>query len=199
MISSSKGDIKMKKFKLLLTSTILLFITACGTTDAENEIDENKGFDMWEYMTSPLNYEVEYTVYKDSVETDYYIETNKVFDNGDTYERRSATARTTLYLNTSYILMKEPARDVEINRYVHLGDNNVFKSSDIDNCIVERFYPKYTVHDSTFENVLMINCLSKSGVKQEFYYGYSEGIVAIYQNDNSVINEYVKVKEKRIF
>ena len=189
----------MKKFKLLLALTILLFITACGTTDTAEEIDTNRGFDMWEYMTSPLDYEVEYDVYENNVKTDYYIETNRVFDNGNTYERRSAKDRTTLYLNSSYILMKEPARDVEINRYVHLGDNHIFKSSDIDNCRVERFYPKYTVHDSTFENVLMIDCLSKSGVKQELYYGYSEGIVAIYQNDNSVINEYIKVKEKRIF
>ncbi len=189
----------MKKLKLLLISTVLLFVIGCGTTDTSNEIDPDRGFDIWEYMTSPLNYEVEYAIYKDGSQTDYYIETNQMFDNGDTYERRSDTGRTTLYLNSNYILMKEPSRDVEISRYIHLGDSHIFKSSDIDNCVAERFYPTYTIHSSIFDNVLMIDCLSKSGVKQEFYYGYSEGIVAIYQNDNSLITEYVKVKENRIF
>ena len=189
----------MKKLRLLFTSTVLLWIVGCGVTETTNEINPDRGFDMWEYMTSPLDYEVEYAVYQDGLETDYYVETNRVFDNGDTYERRSDTGRTTLYLNNSYILMKEPTRDVEISRYVHLGDSHIFKSSDINNCIVERFYPTYKVYGSTFNNVLMIDCLSNSGVKQEFYYGYSEGIVAIYQDDNSVITEYIKVKEKRIF
>ena len=189
----------MKKLKLLLMSIILLFVVGCGITDTSNEIDADRGFDMWEYLTSPLNYEVEYAVYEDGVETDYYIETNRVFDNGDTYERKSDTGRTTLYLNNSYILMKEPTRDVEVSRYVHLGESHIFRSSDITNCIVERFYPIYKVYGSTFNNVLMVDCLSNSGVKQELYYGYSEGIVAIYQNNNSVITEYIKVNEKRIF
>jgi len=189
----------MKKLKLLLISTLLLFVIGCGVTETSDEVDPDRGFDMWEYMTSPLNYEVEYAVYQDNVQTDYYIETNRVFDNGDTYERKSDTGRTTLFLNNSYILMKEPTQDVEVNRYVHLGDVHVFKSSDIDNCIVERFYPTYKVHDSIFDNVLMVSCLSNSGVKQEFYYGYSEGIVEIYQDNKSVITDYIKVKEKRIF
>ena len=189
----------MKKIKLLLLSTVLLFVIGCGTTETTNDIDPDRGFDMWEYMTSPIDYEVEYTVYENGVESDYYVETNRVFDNGDTYERRSDTGRTTLYLNNSYILMKEPTRDVEVSRFVHLGDTHIFRSSDITNCTIERFYPTYKVYDSVFDNVLMVNCLSKSGVKQEFYYGYSEGIVAIYQNNNSSITEYIKVKEKRIF
>jgi len=189
----------MKKLKLLLITPILLLVVGCGTTEPSNEIDSDRGFDMWEYMTSPLDYEVEYALYENGAETDYYLETNRVFDDGETYERRSESERTTLYLNSSYILMKEPTRDVEISRYVHLKDTHIFRASDINNCIVERFYDKYTVHSSTFDNVLMVDCLSKSGVKQELYYGYSEGIVAIYQDNNSVINEYVKVKEKRIF
>ena len=189
----------MKKLKLLLTSTILLFVAGCGTTEPSNEIDADRGFDMWEYMTSPLNYEVEYAVYENGAETDYYTETNQVFDNGNTYERRSDTGRTPLYLNSNYILMKEPTIDVEISRYVHLGDSHVFRSSDVNNCTIKRFYPTYTVHGSNFNNVLMVDCLSKKGVKQELYYGYSEGIVAIYQDNDSVITEYIKVSEKRIF
>ena len=189
----------MKKIKLLLISTVLVFVTGCGVTETTNDIDPDRGFDMWEYMTSPLDYEVEYAVYENGLETDYYVETNRVFDNRDTYERRSDTGRTTLFLNNSYILMKEPTRDVEISRFIHLGDSHVFRSSDISNCSIERFYPTYKVYDSIFDNVLMIDCLSKSGVKQEFYYGYSEGIVAIYQNNSTSTTEYIKVQEKRIF
>jgi len=178
---------------------MLLSFVGCGVTESENEIDSNQGFDMWEYMTSPLDYEIEYAVYENEKEIDYYVETNRLFDEGKTYERRSETGRTTHYLNSNYILMKEPSRDVEISRYVHLGDNHVFRASDIDNCKVERFYSTYKIHEVAFDNVLMINCLSKNGVKQELYYGYSEGIIAIYQNNNESITEYVKVKEKRIF
>ena len=190
----------MKKTeRLLLLLVTSLIIVGCGTVDESNEIDPDRGFDMWEYMTSPLNYEVEYAFYENGARTDYYIETNRLFDNGNTYERRSGTGRTTHYLNSNYILMKEPTRDVEISRYVKLGENHIFRASDIDNCRVERFYPSYKTYTSTFNNVLMIDCLSKSGGKQELYYGYSEGIVAIYQENNSLVTEYVKVNEKRIF
>jgi NDP-sugar pyrophosphorylase family protein len=189
----------MKKIKLLLVLPLSLIIIGCGTTDKSNEINPNNGFDMWKYMTSPLSYKVEYAFYENGKEIDYYIETNQLFDKGSTYERRSDTGRTTLYLNSNYIVMKEPSRDVEINRYVHLDDTHIFRSSDIDNCTVENFYNSYTIYNSTFKNVLMITCISKNGAKQKLYYGYSEGIVAIYQNNNSFIKEYVKVGETAIF
>ena len=190
----------MKKMKLLWAVPFSLFIIqGCGTTDKSNDINPAKGFDMWNYMTSPSSYEIEYSFYENGNKIDYYIETNHLFDKGHTYERKSDTGRTTLYLNSNYIVMKEPTRDVEINRYVHLGDTHIFTSGDIDNCIVERFYDSYNVHNSIFKNVLMINCISKSGAEQKLYYGYSEGIVAIHQYDNSLIKEYVKVGEKAIF
>ncbi len=189
----------MIRVKLLLISTILVSILGCRATESSYDIDSDRGFDMWNYMTSTLNYEVEYDIYNNGDKQDYYIEDNRVFDNGKTYERRSANDRTVLYLNSNYILMKEPSRDVEIKRFVHLGDNHIFNASNIDNCSLDRFYPKYIVYNSTFNNVLRVNCLTKSGVKQELYYGYSEGIVAIYQNDHSTITEYVKVNEKPIF
>ena len=189
----------MKKIKLLCLLPLSFFIIGCGTAESKNEINPKRGFDMWEYMTAPLNYEVEYAFYENGERTDYYIEINQVSNEGNSYERRSETGVTTLYLNSNYIVMKEPTREVEISRYLNLEDINVFRGSDIDNCNVERFYSEYTVHNLPFNNVLMINCLSKSGVKQELYYGYSEGIVAIYQDNNGSITEYVKVKEKQIF
>jgi hypothetical protein len=187
----------MKKLKrLLLFITVSLF-TACGV-ETQKEIDPTRGFDMWEYMTSTLDYRVEYDVYENNQKIDYYIENNMIYDNGDTYERRSETGRTTLYLNSRIIVMKEPTRDVEIERYVHLGDSGIFRASSIDRCTTKRFYPHYKIKNSTFENVLMVECLSKSSVIQEFYYGYNEGIVAIYEREGEKTKEYVKVDEKRI-
>jgi len=192
-----QGTKMIKKIKRLLLFGLLLFFTACGT-ERRNEIDTTRGFDMWEYMTSTLDYEVQYNIYVNNGKVDEYSETNRVFDNGNTYERRSTNDRTTLYLNGRSISMKEPSRDVEIERYVHLNDKNVFRGNSIDMCVIERFYPIYDIKSWTFENVLMVGCTSKSGVKQEFYYGYNEGIVAIYEEDGDSTKEYVKVKEKRL-
>jgi hypothetical protein len=188
----------MKTLKLLFLSTAILFFTACGTTESKKEIDPTRGFDMWEYMTSTLDYEVEYNVYVNNEKVSEYSEAHRFFDNEDTYERRSATDRTTLYLNSRSISMKEPSRDVEIERYVHLNDKRVFRSSSIDLCIVKDFYSTYINKNWTFEDVLMIACTSQSGVKQEFYYGHYEGIVAIYERDGDSTKEYVKVHENRI-
>jgi len=188
----------MKTIRQLLLAMSTLFFVGCGT-ETSSPIDPNRGFDMWEYMTSPLNYEVEYAVYENEAQTDYYTEVNRVFDEGNTYERKSDTGRTTLYLNGNSILMKEPTEDVDISRYVNLGDRGIFRSASIDLCVLERFYDNYTIHGSSFKNVLLVNCVSKRGVKQEYYYGYSEGIVAINQDDGENRIEYVKVNEKRIF
>lgn len=179
---------------------LILFITSCGTTDEESsEINPDRGFDMWDYMTSSLDYRVEYDIYENGNKVDYYIEENRLFDNGTTYERKSKDNRTLLYLNSSFILMKEPSEDVEIARYVKLGDNHIFNSTNIENCIVEHFYPKYKIYNSTFNNVLRVDCSNKNGMKKSIYYGYSEGIVAIYEDRDSEIKEYIKVDEKTIF
>lgn len=188
----------MKIFKLCIITT-LLFLIGCGTEERDEERDSKKVFDMWEYMTSPLNYEVEYSVYENGNETDYYVEQNHLFDEGNIYERRSNRSRTILYRNSNYILMKEPTQDVEIRRYVYRGENHVFKSTDIDNCLFKEFYPLYRIYDSEFENVIEIDCRSRKGVQQVLYYGFSEGIVAIYQHDKNRTKEYVKVSEKAIF
>jgi|GEM_PF-3177983 len=186
----------MKKLKLLFLSSLLVLLSACGTSTS-SEIDPDRGFDMWEYMTSTLNYEVEYAIYENGVETDYYIETHKMYT--DEYVRESSSGVTTLLLNGNRILMQEPSTDVTIERYVYLGDQGVFQSSSIQLCSVERFYATYTNKGNTFHNVLMIGCTSKSGVNQEFYYGYNEGIVRMYKDDGMTETEWVKVKEEPLF
>lgn len=188
----------MKKLFRFFTLTIILFITSCGTTDEEVEsINPNRGFDMWDYMTSSLNYRVEYDIYENGDKVDYYIEENRVFDDGKTYERRSSENRTTLYKNSNFIIMKEPSKDVEITRYVKLGDTNIFNSS-INSCKIDKFYPQYKVYSSTFNNIIRVDCVNSIGIEESIYYGYNEGIVAIYQENGSNIKEYIKVNEKNI-
>lgn len=186
----------MKKLKLLLFSSLLVLFSACGT-GISSGIDPDRGFDMWEYMTSTLNYEVEYDIYENGEKTDYYSETHKMYT--DEYVRESSSGVTTLSLNGNKILMREPLEDVTIERYVYLGDRGVFQSSFIQLCTVEHFYETYTNKGQTFNNVLMIGCTSKSGVNQEFYYGYNEGIVSIYEDDGTNEKEWVKVKEEPLF
>ncbi|CAA6824891.1 MAG: Unknown protein [uncultured Sulfurovum sp.] len=49
-----------------------------------------------------------------------------------------------------------------------------------------------------FNNVLQISCTLKSGSYQELYYGYNEGIVAIYEENAGLKTEYIKVAEHEI-
>lgn len=190
----------MNKLKVLLLSIWLLFFSACGT-GTTSDVDPDRGFDMWEYMTSTLNFEVEYAVYENGVETDYYVEENRMYTNE--YERESSSGITTLYLDGNTISMEESSNGVNnnitIERYIYLGDSGVFQSSSIQLCSVDHFYETYQREGKIFNNVLMIGCISKSGVKQEFYYGYNEGIVAIYENDGFNEREWIKVGENPIF
>ena len=184
----------MQNFKKILLIPIMAFFTACGTSE---HIDSNRGFDMWEYMTSSLNYEVEYAIYENNAFTDYYTETQRNL--GDQYVRESNTGVTRLLLSSRQILMQEPSENVEIERYVYLGDSGVFRSPSFRLCTVENFHNNYQTQGQIFYNVLEIACTSNSGFYQEFYYGYNEGIVSIYQKDGQFEKEYVKVSERRIF
>jgi hypothetical protein len=180
----------MKKLTLLFLSSIMMLFTACGT---ETRLNNPTRFDMWEYMTSPIDYKVQYRVYENGSANDYTIEYHRMFDNK--YQRDGSDGLITLFLNSGTILMREPLQDVTIDRYVHLHDQNIFRGEFIRSCSLEQYYRTYVVQDSSFNNVLMVKCTSKSGVKQEFYYGYSEGLVAIYKDDGVNKIELVKVNE----
>ena len=184
----------MRRLKKIFLLSAVMFLSACGTGTTEEIIDDR--FDMWEYMTATVNYEVEYAIYENGNQVDYYYETHKMFDN--LYERESSTGLTTLYLHKRDILMKEPSRDVFIERYVQPGDNDVFRSDSTKNCKLENFYKVFKNRGMSYKNVLMVACLSDSGVEQEFYYGYNEGIVNIYENDHGFKREWVKISEKSI-
>ncbi len=184
----------MKQIKKVIISFSLLFFTACGT---ETNINPNLGFDMWDYMTSARNYEVNYDVYENNLKTDYYVETHRQL--GSQYKRESNNGLTTLLLNSNRILMNEPNSSTTIVRFLRLGDSGIFQSQNIQLCNLERFYETYQNKGLPFHNVLQVNCSYKSGLYQEFYYGYNEGIIHIHQNDNGYITEYAKVGEREIF
>jgi len=184
----------MKTFKhLLLTSTLLIF-TACGT---QTQVDQDKVFDLWEYMTSSSNYEVKYDVYENNIKVDSYIELHHQF--GDEYERVSDSGKSTLYLNPQSILMHEISGDIDIQRYVNLGDRDIFQSPLLKECRFKKFYENYHTKNLNYYNVLQITCTTNSNLYQEFYYGYNEGIVSYYEKNNLIEKEYVKVSEERIF
>jgi len=186
----------MNKFKKTTLTLFLLFFTACGT---ENYINPDVGFDMWDYMTSARNYEVEYDVYENGQRTDFYVETHRQH-NGVEYQRESSAGITTLFLNSNTISMNEPTSSTNIIRFLHIGDTGVFQAPHIQLCSFERFYDSYQNKTSIiFDNVIQISCTLKSGVYQEFYYGYNEGIIVMYQEINGVTTEYIKVDEKAIF
>jgi len=183
---------KLKKITLTLT---ILFFTACGT-ETDN-INPDLGFDMWDYMTTTRNYEVEYDVYENGQKTDYYVETHRQF--GETYERESENGLTRIILNSNKLLKSDPnGENTSITRFTHLKDDDIFQSPKIQHCSLEKFYDNYQSRGTQFYNIIQVNCRYKSGFYQEFYYGYNEGIVHIYENDNGTITEYLKVKEKEI-
>ena len=184
----------MNKLKKSILAFTLVFFTACGS---ENTINTNLGFDMWEYMTSTRNYEVEYDIYENGRKTDFYVETHRQF--GNQYERESNTGVTTLTLNSNRILMNEPNSSTSIIRFLHLGDSGVFYSQNIQLCRLVNFYDTYRNKSSIFHNVLQVNCTYRSGIYQELYYSYNEGIVSIYDENNGFITEYVKISERAIF
>lgn len=182
--------------KTILTLSLILF-TACGTDESQERINPELGFDMWDYMTSTRSYEVEYDVYENGVKTDFYVETHKQF--GEKYERESEGGLTTLRLRSNTILMDELNSSTTIRRFVHLEDDDVFQSNAIKDCVLDRFYETYKNQNSIFHNVLQITCDFRSGIYQEIYYGYNEGIVAIYEKEATLRTEYVKVGEKEIY
>lgn len=183
----------MSKLKKIILSLVLLFFTACGT---ETNINPSLGFDMWDYMTSTRNYEVEYDFYENGLKTDFYVETHRQF--GTQYERESLNGLTTLLLGSSTLLMQEENNSTTVIRFLGLGDSGIFQSSSIQLCKLNRFYETYQNKGLRSYNVVQVNCTYINGVYQEFYYGYNEGIVHIYEDNNGYITEYSKVAERQI-
>ena len=184
----------MKKLKLLLFSSVLFF-TACGTTETIDSTSTR--FDIWEYMTATVDYKVEYDVYENGQKVDYYEEEHRMVNN-DTYTRESSSGLTTLYRNGRDIEMKEPSQTIKVERYVYLGDKGIFHAPTLKDCTAERFYNTYERKGMVYHRVLLIECESNSGVTQQFYYGYNEGLIVTYTNNGVLEEERVKIGESRL-
>ena len=185
----------MKQLKYFLLTLLLFLFSACGSTPS---IDPRAEFDLWNYMTSGLNFEVQYQSYVNNTPNGIITETH--IANGNQYLRNHSDGGTTQVLtNGNNMVMIDPdGVETNIIQYVYLGDRGVFQSPFIQLCSFERFYDSYQTHGSEFYNVVQISCTSNSGVYQEFYYGYDEGLVAFYQEDGSLINESIKIADRRI-
>ncbi|NOZ90262.1 MAG: hypothetical protein GXO60_03140 [Epsilonproteobacteria bacterium] len=187
----------MKKLKILFFVIAFWFIGGCGGDSYVDETTYNQEYDMWEYMTPSSSYDIEYVVYEDGKETDYFYETTKVFSS-DLVERVSRDDRTVLKLYEDSIRVEEPNGEVvQVQRYVKIGDDNIFQSSSIRSCKADDYFRSIVIKGVEFYRVIKVSCLTNSG-SSEIYYGYDEGIVSIYRNENGSITEIVKVDEKRL-
>ena len=184
----------MKKLKQYSLVSMIVLFTACGT---ESIVNNPERVDMWDYMTSALNYSVKYDIYENRIKTNYYEEDHRRLSD-EIYESVSTDGVTTLYLTGSIITMQEPDQEVIIKRYLHLGDENIFNGKFIDNCRFAQYYKDYEVKGEIFHGIVMVACTSVSGVKQEYYYGYNEGLVYRYIDDGISIKERVKTHESML-
>ena len=178
------------------TFVILIFLfSSCGTTVT---IAPEKEFDLWNYMTSYSNYDVEYKFYHNSNPDGRTTERH--IHNDNQYTRFHSDGTTTqLIIDGVHIVQIEPdGVQTNIIRYAYLGDKGIFQSLSIQLCSFDRFYETFQIHNSIFYNVIQISCTSKSGIYQEFYYGYNEGLVAFYQDNRGVIDESIKIFETSI-
>jgi hypothetical protein len=147
-------------------------------------------------MTSSFSYSVTYDTYVNDIVTNRYGETHIQY--GDHYVRQNNTGTTTLFLGNEQILMREPTEEINVIRYIYLGDQAVFQSPSFQLCTFERFYDRYTTHGRSFYNTIQIACTSINGLYQEFYYAYDEGLVSLYQEVNGIRTESVKIDESRL-
>ena len=185
----------MKLLRPITLFFISIIISACGTTV---NINHSKEFNLWDYMTSSINFEVKYQAYTNNAPNG--IITEEHITNGNQYLRNHSDGTTTqLLTNGRNMLMIDPdGVQTNIIRHIYLGDKDVFQSPFIQLCTFNKFYDSYQTHGSQFYNVIQISCTSNSGIYQEFYYGYDEGLVAFYQDNRGDIDEFIKIADRPI-
>ena len=186
----------MKKIKILLFMIIILFIGGCGNSYVNEDVN-NKKYDMWDYMTPEYSFDVEYALYENGKQTDYFYETTKVFS-PTKVQRQNGDEITTLTRYDDVIRVEQPNGEVvEVKRFIKIGDNNIFKSPTIHSCKADNYFRSLIIKGVEFYNVIKIACQTDSG-SSDIYYGYDEGIVSIYRKENGTITEIVKVDERQL-
>jgi len=186
----------MKKFKILLFMIIILFIGGCGNSYVNEDV-HSKEYDMWEYMTPEYSFDIEYALYENGKRTDYFYETTKVFSSSEV-QRQSGDELTTLTRYDDVIRVEQPNGEVvQAQRFIKIGDRNIFQSSTIHSCRADDYFRSIVIKGVEFYRVIKVACQTDSG-SSDIYYGYNEGIVSIYRNENGSISEVVKVDERRL-
>jgi len=190
----------IKKIQLLILISLSTLFFGCGATQEDIEVgdDGRNIYDMWDYMTPSDSFQVEYDIYVDGRKDDYMIETMRVFDD-NRVERESDDGVTSLRLRRDAIEVREPdGTTIQVQRFVKIGDRDIFQSSSsVGNCTLDDFYRRITLKGIEFYKVAHVIC-KKRGTTNEFYYGFDEGIVATYSDDNREIVELVKIDERDI-
>jgi len=182
----------MRTLKLLFIFLTIFILNGCGTSYEKDPLD------IWLYMTPDRSMDVEYVVYENGKQTDYFTETVKVFSSG-TVERVSGDDKTTLIPYSDKIMEEEPNGDrVSIKRLVNVGDKNVFQSNTIRSCDIDDFFRNFRAKDREFFNVIKVHCINNSGSISDIYYGYDEGIVYLYRNENGSISEILKIRDTQL-
>ena len=189
----------MKIIKYLIFISIGTLFLACGTTEDDIIVNDDGGkiYDMWDYMTPRNSIQIEYDIYRNGRKNDYIIETIRVFDD-NRVERESDDGITTLRLRRDGIEVREPnGATIQVQRFVKIGDRNIFQESSIGNCTLDDFHRGITIKGIEFYRVLQVIC-QKNSHTNEFYYGFDEGIVATYSNNNRETIELVKIDEREL-
>lgn len=180
--------------RVCFISLVMVFIVGCGT---EQETIETS-YDMWQYMTPSIDYEVEYDVYENGKRTDYMIETIKIIRDGVVQQENSQEGIRVLRRESQNIVVSESGNDTAlIQRYVQAGDQNVINSPTLGSCRVEAYHRSITLRTYEFYNVVQINCLYAANVTH-YYYAFDEGLVGFYMHDGTGEEELVKVDERKL-
>jgi len=186
----------MKELKILLFMITVLLIGGCGNTYVNDDVYSQE-YDMWEYMTPQYSFDVEYAIYENGKRTDYFYETTKVFSPTEV-QRQNGDEITALTRYDNGIRVEQPNGEiVEAQRFIKIGDTNIFQSSTIHSCRADDYFRSIVIKGVEFYRVIKVSCQTDSG-SSDIYYGYNEGIVSTYRNENGVITEIVKVDERQL-
>jgi len=188
----------MKSIHKIIFVVIVFILAACGTNVEDDKY--SKIYDMWSYMTPPHSVDIEYNEYINGQKIDYFHETTKVFSNF--VERESGDEITRLTPYQSHIRLEESngttVTVVTVQRYVKIGDNNIFDSPINQSCKIDDYLLSIIIRGHEFFNVIKISCVVDSSSTKDIYYGYDEGIVAIDRVSNETRREIVKAYERRL-
>ena len=99
---------------------------------------------------------------------------------------------------SQHIVLEEVGGETTtVQRYVNVGDQNIMNIKTLGSCYYEAYHRSKIIRGFEFYNVIQINCTNGEDLTI-YYYGYDEGLVGFYTNNDSKEYEFVKVDERRL-